>query len=55
MHRLFRVRMSFQGSLQRHGAQVTTRLDMQVGDKTELWWSRKDPNQTALWGSWIGC
>jgi Plasmid encoded RepA protein len=53
MERLFRAHMSFQGSLERDGAHGTARLDMQVADKTELWWSRKDPNQTALWGSWI--
>jgi len=53
MERLFRARMSFQGSLHRDGQQGAARLDMQVADKTELWWSRKDPNQTALWGSWI--
>ena len=53
MHRLFRARMSFQGSLQRHGAQGVAQMDMQIADRSELWWSRKDPNQTALWGSWI--
>jgi hypothetical protein len=53
MERLFRAHMSFQGSLQRDGADGAVRLDMQVADRSELWWSRKDPNQTALWGSWI--
>lgn len=53
MERLFRAHISFQGSLHRDGQQGAARLDMQVADKTELWWSRKDPNQTALWGSWI--
>ncbi|MBV8844136.1 MAG: hypothetical protein JO307_15115 [Bryobacterales bacterium] len=53
MERLFRARMSFQGSLKRDDWDGEARLDMQVIDKSELWWSRKDPNQTALWGSWI--
>lgn len=53
MERLFRSRMSFQGSLQRDDWDGEARLDMQVADKTELWWSQKDPDQTALWGSWI--
>ena len=53
MERLFRARMSFQGSLYRDGQQGDARLDMQITDRSELWWSIKDPNQTALWGSWI--
>ena len=53
MERLFRARMSFQGSLQRDDWQGEARLDMLVADKSELWWSHKDPDQTALWGSWI--
>jgi hypothetical protein len=54
MERLFRARISFQGTLQNSdGRQGVSRLDMQVADRSELWWSRKDPNQTALWGSWI--
>jgi Plasmid encoded RepA protein len=53
MERLFRARMSFQGSLRRDEWEGEARLDMQVADKTELWWSRRDPDQTALWGSWI--
>ncbi|MBV8830575.1 MAG: hypothetical protein JO108_15220 [Acidobacteriaceae bacterium] len=53
MEWLFRARMSFQGSFERSGQCGAARLDMQVADKTELWWNRRDPNQTALWGSWI--
>jgi replication initiator protein len=53
MQRLFWARMSFQGSLQRDGRQGEARLDMQIADKTELWWSRKEPDQTALGRSWI--
>jgi len=53
MERLFWARMSFQGSLEREGRQGEARLDMQVADRTELWWSRKDPDQAVLWGSWI--
>jgi Plasmid encoded RepA protein len=53
MERLFRSRFSFEkhhGDDTRHGKAW---LDMQVAPKGELWWSVKDPQQTALWGSWI--
>ena len=53
MERLFRSRISFQGSLQRGDWNGEARLDMLIADKSELWWSHKDPDQTALWGSWI--
>jgi hypothetical protein len=39
--------------LERADSTGTARLNMQVARKTELWWSRKDPDQTALWGSSI--
>lgn len=53
MERLFRARMSFQGTVERGDRIGEARLDMQVVDRTELWWSPRDPDQTALWGSWI--
>jgi hypothetical protein len=53
MQRLFRARLSFQGSPQRNGQSGEARLDMLVVSASELWWSIKDPTQTALWGSWI--
>jgi Plasmid encoded RepA protein len=49
MHRLFRSRISFEATT---GSRQTW-LDMQVAPKGEFWWSHKDPDQTALWGSWI--
>ncbi|MBV8400858.1 MAG: hypothetical protein JOZ17_19315, partial [Acetobacteraceae bacterium] len=53
MERLFRARISFQATLERADATGEARLDMQVVNESELWWSRKDPNQTAFWGSWV--
>jgi hypothetical protein len=53
MERLFRSRFSFE---KHHGDDTINGkawLDMQVAPKGELWWSVKDPQQTALWGSWI--
>jgi hypothetical protein len=49
MQRLFRSRISFEATT---GSRQTW-LDMQVAPKGEFWWSHKDPDQTALWGSWI--
>jgi Plasmid encoded RepA protein len=53
MQRLFRARLSFQGTPERNGRQGEARLDMLVVDASELWWSHKEPDQPALWGSWI--
>jgi hypothetical protein len=53
MQRLFRARLSFQGTLERDGRQGEARLDMLVVDASELWWSQKEPDQATLWGSWI--
>jgi Plasmid encoded RepA protein len=53
MERLFQARISFQGTPERDGERGEARINMQIADITELWWSRKDPDQTALWGSWI--
>ena len=47
--RLFRARISFENN----GEGRKSWLDMQVAPKGEFWWSIKDPDQTALWGSWI--
>jgi hypothetical protein len=35
----------------KHGG--SARVSMQVAPKWALWWSDKDPDQNALWGSWI--
>jgi Plasmid encoded RepA protein len=53
MHRLFRARLSFQGTPERNGQPGETRLDMLVVGASEFWWSHKEPDQPALWGSWI--
>jgi hypothetical protein len=62
MRRLFQARISFQrdlsrgvktkdgGIAQQHG---TAWLNMEVAPRGELWWDEKDPEQPALWGSWI--
>lgn len=53
MQRLFNASISFVGTLERDGRTGTGWLNMYVAPKGELWWSRKDPDQAALWGSWI--
>lgn len=53
MHRLFQSRLSFFGALERNGQPGEARFNMQVTDASEFWWSHKEPEQTALWGSWI--
>jgi hypothetical protein len=50
MERLFRARMTFQAT---SDSNRRTWLDMQVAPKGELWWSLRQPDQAALWGSWI--
>jgi hypothetical protein len=62
MQRLFRSRISFERDLTRaikaKGGSIKQQhgqawLDMQVAPDGELWWDEKDPEQPALWGSWI--
>jgi hypothetical protein len=53
MYRLFWARMSFQGTLERDGRQGEARIGMRVAARTEFWWSHKEPDQAALWGSSI--
>jgi Plasmid encoded RepA protein len=53
MRRLFRSIISVEvtsSDPHRHGEAW---LDMQVAPKGELWWDPKQPEQAALWGSWI--
>jgi hypothetical protein len=49
MERLFRSTISFDYTIEGH----TKWLDMQIAPKGELWWDPKQPDQTALFGSWI--
>jgi Plasmid encoded RepA protein len=53
MQRLFQARLSFQNTSEHNGEECESRLNMQVADQTEFWWSHKQPGQGALWGSWI--
>ena len=53
MERLFRSRFSLE-CYEVHEEQVSNGwIDMQVAPKGQLWWSEKQPDQGALWGSWI--
>jgi hypothetical protein len=53
MERLFRSRFSLE-RYEAHDKQVSNGwIDMQVAPKGQLWWSEKQPDQGALWGSWI--
>jgi len=53
MERLFHALISFAYSLKGEGRSGSAWLDMKVAPKGVLWWSDKDPEQTALFGSWI--
>lgn len=53
MERLFRSRFSFERRHEGDGRHGVTWLDMQVAPKGEFWWSERDPEQAALWGSWV--
>ena len=53
MEKLFHSIISFDYSLKSGGRSGRAWLSMQVAPKGILWWSDKDPDQDALWGSWI--
>jgi len=53
MERLFHAIISFNYSLKGEGRSGSAWLNMQVAPKGVLWWSDKDPEQAALFGSWI--
>jgi Plasmid encoded RepA protein len=54
MERLFNASISFQATLQRDERDGKAWLNMgQITSEGQFWWSHKDPQQTALWGSWI--
>jgi hypothetical protein len=53
MQRLFHASISFVNVLEQDGRRGVERINMHVATRSELWWSRKDPDQAALWGSWI--
>ena len=53
MERLFRARITFEATVEKDGRAGEARRDMLVADETMLWWDIKNPDQAALWGSWI--
>ena len=53
MERLFRSRFSLERYEAKEGQANSGWLDMQVAPKGQLWWSEKQPDQGALWGSWV--
>lgn len=52
MVRLFSASISFQKNSP-SGSSGTAWLTMPVAPKAELWWSPRQPDQAALWGSWV--
>lgn len=53
MERLFNAVISFERSPLGAGRGGSAWLNMQVAPEGVFWWSERDPDQTALWGSWI--
>jgi Plasmid encoded RepA protein len=53
MERLFQGKFSFHKHQQDNNREGHAWLNMEIAPEGELWWSMKDPQQTALWGSWI--
>jgi len=53
IERLFRSTISFEYSLKSEGRSGQAWLDIKIAPKGVLWWSDKDPEQAALFGSWI--
>ena len=53
MRRLFNCRITFQGFEESADEEGEGKFSMDVAPKYELWWSTKQPEQSALWGSWI--
>ena len=53
MERLFNAIISFDYSASYGGRKAHAWVSIQVAPEGVLWWSEKDPEQGALWGSWI--
>jgi len=53
LERLLNALISFEYSLTDEGRQGTAWLKMHVAPRGVLWWSKKDPEQASLFGSWI--
>jgi hypothetical protein len=53
MEKLFHSTISFNYFLKGEGRSGKVWINMQVAPKGVFWWSDKDPEKNALWGSWI--
>jgi Plasmid encoded RepA protein len=53
MRRLFYARMSLFNHRKQDGIEGAGWTHMEVAPKGQLWWNPQDPEQNALWGSWI--
>lgn len=53
MLRLFRARITFETEIEQDGRAGEVRRDMLIAEETVLWWDNKNPDQSALWGSWV--
>jgi hypothetical protein len=53
MQRLFNARIGFHRTSDRQGRYEDDKLGMLVADRITYWWSHKEPDQAALWGSCI--
>jgi hypothetical protein len=53
MKRLFAARISFEGSLQQDGMEGEITQYLPVARRTVFWWNQKNPEQRALWESYI--
>lgn len=53
MQRLFRAKISFETTMEAGDDRGKQWTDMPVAPKGELWWNHRQPEQQALFGSWI--
>lgn len=53
MQRLFQAKISFYQTREEKGRKGDAWLNMDVAPKGVLWWDEKQPEQRALWDSWI--
>jgi hypothetical protein len=53
MERLFRCRISFEAIIEQGGRKGEAGRDMLITEDRMLWWNEKNPEQGALWGSWV--
>jgi hypothetical protein len=53
MERLFNAAISFEQAIPGDGRHGDHRINMTVASESMLWWSPREPDQAALWGSWV--